>query len=114
MAVFGQPRARLPWLAVERHDDLIVYTDGSMFSKPRRQGGIGIRFVWADGNGEEQTDDYSPSGWVNARPRSATPAGGENHSPRRSPTPPPTSSRLAPGTRAVAIWKATTTRLLSR
>ena len=68
MAVFGQPRARLPWLAVERHDDnaLIVYTDGSMFSKPRRQGGIGIRFVWADGKGEEQTGDYSPSGWVNA------------------------------------------------
>ena len=62
------PSAVLVWLAVERHDDdaLIVYTDGSMLSKPRRQGGIGIRFVWVDESGDEQTDDYSPFGYVNA------------------------------------------------
>jgi ribonuclease HI len=53
---------------VERHDDnaLIVYTDGSMFSKPRRQGGIGVRFVWADEDGYEQTDDYNPPGYAQA------------------------------------------------
>jgi ribonuclease HI len=37
-----------------------------MLSKPRRQGGIGIRFVWVDGDGREQTDDYSPFGYANA------------------------------------------------
>jgi ribonuclease HI len=53
---------------VEQHDDnaLVIYTDGSMFSKPRRQGGIGIRFVWVDENGYEQTDDYAPPGYAQA------------------------------------------------
>ena len=53
---------------MERHDDnaLIIYTDGSMFSRPRRQGGIGMRFVWASEDGEEQTDDFSPFGYANA------------------------------------------------
>jgi ribonuclease HI len=53
---------------VEQHNDnaLVIYTDGSMLSKPRRQGGIGIRFVWVDENGHEQIDDYGPPGYAQA------------------------------------------------
>ena len=53
---------------MDQHDDnaLIIYTDGSMFSKPRRQGGIGIRLVWTDEDGEERTEDYGPPGYANA------------------------------------------------
>ena len=49
---------------MERHDDnaLIIYTDGSQFSGPRR-GGIGIRLIWSDEAGEEQRYDDNPPGY---------------------------------------------------
>jgi ribonuclease HI len=34
-----------------------------MFSKPRRLGGIGMRLVWTDPDGEEQLFDHSPPGY---------------------------------------------------
>jgi ribonuclease HI len=50
---------------MEIHDEdaVIVYTDGSMFSKPRRQGGIGIRLIWTNPEGEEEFYDHSPPGY---------------------------------------------------
>jgi ribonuclease HI len=39
-----------------------VYADGSSLSTPRR-GGIGIRFVWVEDDGYEQTDDHAPPGY---------------------------------------------------
>lgn len=46
-------------------DDLIVYTDGSSYSSPRR-GGIGIRFLLADAFGEEVTKDIEVVGYKGA------------------------------------------------
>jgi ribonuclease HI len=37
---------------------LTIYVDGSMRSSPRR-GGIGIRFVWVNDDGEEEVWDHS-------------------------------------------------------
>lgn len=44
---------------------LTIYVDGSMRSSPRR-GGIGIRFVWIDEDGEETTWDHSPPATLGA------------------------------------------------
>jgi ribonuclease HI len=44
---------------------LTIYTDGSMKPSPRR-GGIGIRFVWLDANGEENVWDHSLPATLNA------------------------------------------------
>jgi ribonuclease HI len=53
---------------MERHDDnaLIIYTDGSSLSKPRRAGGYGYVFVWADECGEEQTEAFNGFGFTGA------------------------------------------------
>ncbi len=50
---------------MELHDEgaLIIYTDGSMFSKPRRQGGIGVRLIWTNLLGHEEHFDYNPPGY---------------------------------------------------
>jgi ribonuclease HI len=45
---------------------LSIYTDGSQFSKPRRQGGFGIVFVWDDEDGNEQAYEHSPLGYRSA------------------------------------------------
>lgn len=49
---------------MELHDEgaVIVYTDGSQFSGPRR-GGIGIRLCWTNDEGHEETFDYFPPGY---------------------------------------------------
>ena len=44
---------------------LNIYTDGSSFQTPRR-GGVGVRFVLVDDQGEEQTIDWSPPGFRSA------------------------------------------------
>jgi ribonuclease HI len=51
-----------PWL-VEQHDDdaLIIYTDGSCLSRPRR-GGYAFRLVTVDDAGNEVTHDFNPPG----------------------------------------------------
>lgn len=50
---------------MELHDEgaLIIYTDGSMFSKPRRLGGIGMRLIWTNQDGDEEIYDYNPPGF---------------------------------------------------
>jgi ribonuclease HI len=52
---------------VELHDDnaLIIYSDVSCLSKPRR-GGYAFRLVTEDANGEELTFDYNPPGRLGA------------------------------------------------
>ena len=51
-------------MAMELHDEgaMIVYTDGSQFSKPRR-GGIGIRLCWTNDEGHEETYDHLMPGY---------------------------------------------------
>ncbi len=44
---------------------LQIYTDGSSYSKPRT-GGVGIRYIWAGGNGEETIEDFEVSGYKGA------------------------------------------------
>jgi ribonuclease HI len=50
---------------MELHDEgaLIIYTDGSQFSKPRRQGGIGIRLIWTNPDGHPDSFDHNPPGY---------------------------------------------------
>src|SRR5688572_521346 len=53
---------------MERHDEnsLIIYTDGSMLSKPRR-GGYAFRLIHVDADGEEtHLLDDNPPGFVGA------------------------------------------------
>lgn len=45
---------------------LNIYTDGSSFPNKKRAAGIGVRFVWTNDAGDEQTLDYSPTGWESA------------------------------------------------
>lgn len=45
--------------------DLNIYTDGSSFQGPRR-GGVGIRFVTVDENGNERIEDYPLPGFPGA------------------------------------------------
>jgi ribonuclease HI len=52
-------------------DDMVIenavniYTDGSSLSHPRA-GGIGIRLVWINQDGLEETEDFSPPGFTGA------------------------------------------------
>jgi ribonuclease HI len=52
----------------EYHDEdaLIIYTDGSMLSKPRRAGGYAFRLIWVGTDGHECYDDNSPDGELGA------------------------------------------------
>jgi ribonuclease HI len=52
---------------LERHDDnaLIIYTDGSCKSKPRR-GGWAYRLLWVDDEGNEERFEESPPGRIGA------------------------------------------------
>ena len=45
---------------------LNIYTDGSQFSKPRRQGGAGFLFISVDDDGEPVVHEESPPGWKGA------------------------------------------------
>lgn len=45
---------------------LNIFTDGSSFPLKKRAAGVGIRFVWVNENGDEETDDYAPAGWSSA------------------------------------------------
>lgn len=47
-------------------DALNIFTDGSSFPLEKRAAGVGIRFVWVNAQGDEQTDDYAPPGWSSA------------------------------------------------
>lgn len=45
---------------------LNIYTDGSQFSKRRRQGGAGFLFISVDADGEPLIHEESPPGWKGA------------------------------------------------
>lgn len=45
---------------------LNIYTDGSSYPDKQRAAGIGVRFVWVNAAGGEETHDYSPTGWQSA------------------------------------------------
>jgi len=44
---------------------LNIFTDGSSFSNPRK-GGVGVRFITIDDNGNEKVYDYTPLGYKGA------------------------------------------------
>ena len=45
---------------------LNVYTDGSSYPDKKRAAGVGVRFVWVNEAGAEETHDYAPTGWQKA------------------------------------------------
>ncbi len=45
---------------------LNIFTDGSSYPLKQRAAGIGIRYVWVNSTGDEETDDYAPPGWSSA------------------------------------------------
>lgn len=45
---------------------LNIYTDGSSYPNKQRAAGVGIRFVWMNESGAEETEDYAPVGWQKA------------------------------------------------
>ncbi len=45
---------------------LNVYTDGSSYPDKKRAAGVGMRFVWVNEAGLEETSDYAPTGWKKA------------------------------------------------
>lgn len=47
-------------------DALNIYTDGSSYPNKKRAAGVGVRFVWVNDDGDEEIEDYSPTGWVKA------------------------------------------------
>lgn len=53
-------------LGIPDEEALNIYTDGSSYPNRKRAAGVGIRFVWVNDVGEEETEDYSPIGWQNA------------------------------------------------
>lgn len=44
---------------------LNIFTDGSSLSNPRK-GGVGVRFITIDDNGNEKVYDYTPLGYKGA------------------------------------------------
>ena len=45
---------------------LNIFTDGSSYPKKKRAAGVGVRFVWVNEDGDEETEDYAPIGWSKA------------------------------------------------
>lgn len=53
-------------LGIPDEDALNIYTDGSSYPNKQRAAGVGIRFVWMNESGDEETEDYAPVGWQKA------------------------------------------------
>ena len=53
-------------LGIIDEDALNIFTDGSSYPLKKRASGVGIRFVWVNDGGHEETDDYAPLGWSSA------------------------------------------------
>ncbi|WP_405241502.1 RNase H family protein [Lentisalinibacter salinarum] len=53
-------------LGIPDEDALNIYTDGSSYPNRQRAAGVGIRFVWVNERGDEETEDYAPVGWQKA------------------------------------------------
>lgn len=47
-------------------DALNIFTDGSSFPKKKRAAGVGICLVWVNEAGDEEFEEYAPTGWKNA------------------------------------------------
>ncbi len=45
---------------------LNIFTDGSSYPNRQRAAGVGVRFVWINDAGDEETEDYAPTGWKKA------------------------------------------------
>jgi len=50
-------------LGIPDEEALNIYTDGSSYPHKKRAAGVGVRFVWVNDGGDEETEDYAPIGW---------------------------------------------------
>ena len=53
-------------LGIPDEDALNIYTDGSSHPNKQRAAGVGVRFVWINESGDEETENYAPIGWQKA------------------------------------------------
>jgi len=53
-------------LGIIDEEALNIFTDGSSFPNKKRASGVGVRFVWVNDLGDEETEDYAPPGWQSA------------------------------------------------
>ena len=53
-------------LGIIDEEALNVFTDGSSYPQKKRASGVGVRLVWVNEHGEEETEDYAPPGWSSA------------------------------------------------
>lgn len=53
-------------LGILEEDALNIYTDGSSYPNKQEAAGVGVRFVWVNGAGDEEMEDYCPVGWEKA------------------------------------------------
>lgn len=53
-------------LGIIDEDSLNIFTDGSSKPLQQRIAGIGVRLVWVNESGDEETEDYFPPGWQSA------------------------------------------------
>jgi ribonuclease HI len=45
---------------------LNIFTDGSSYPDRKRAAGVGVRLVWVNEDGNEEFEDYAPTGWQKA------------------------------------------------
>lgn len=53
-------------LGIIDEDALNIFTDGSSYPNKQRIAGVGVRLVWVNEAGDEEVEDYAPTGWQKA------------------------------------------------
>ena len=53
-------------LGIIDENALNIFTDGSSFPKKKRVAGVGICLVWVNEAGDEEFEEYAPTGWQKA------------------------------------------------
>lgn len=53
-------------LGIIDEDALNIFTDGSSYPNKQRAAGVGVRLVWVNEAGDEEIEDYAPTGWQKA------------------------------------------------
>lgn len=56
----------LSGLGIIDEEALNIFTDGSSFPQKKRASGVGVRLVWVNEQGNEETSDHAPPGWESA------------------------------------------------
>lgn len=53
-------------LGIIDEDALNIFTDGSSFPNKKRAAGVGVCLVWVNEAGDEEFEEYAPTGWKKA------------------------------------------------